>query len=173
MASIQPAEIATEAAERYWRTGLSDVPHRDAPAWACPVTIEDMVGLVKETRRLMPEVGIQIPPNLADWWPQLVEAGATDRIFYDVRHRYTEALLDSIPRMTTSKTEPLYSIPGQPPDLSRPPHGCRFAARCAYATEECRAEVPPFAGAFPGAPAPATRAHLLSRHVLLRAGSSR
>jgi FO synthase len=74
----EPAEIATEAAERYWRTGLSDVPHRDAPAWACPVTIEDMVRLVKETRRLMPEVGIQIPPNLADWWPQLVEAGATD-----------------------------------------------------------------------------------------------
>ena len=61
---------------------------------------------------------------------KLVEAGATDRIFYDARHRYTEALLESIPRMTTSKTEPLYSIPGQPPDLSRPPGGCRFAARC-------------------------------------------
>jgi FO synthase len=74
----EPAEIATEAAERYWRTGLSDVPHRDAPKWACPVTIDDMVRLVQETRRLMPEVGIQIPPNLADWWPQLVEAGATD-----------------------------------------------------------------------------------------------
>ena len=34
--------------------------------------------LVRECRRLMPEVGIQIPPNLADWWDELVEEGATD-----------------------------------------------------------------------------------------------
>ena len=37
-----------------------------------------MKRLVAETRRLMPDVGIQIPPNLADWWDELVEAGATD-----------------------------------------------------------------------------------------------
>ena len=37
-----------------------------------------MVRLVQETRRLMPDVGIQVPPNLADWWPELVKAGATD-----------------------------------------------------------------------------------------------
>src|ERR687893_475481 len=41
-------------------------------------SLEDMKRLVAETRRLMPEVGIQIPPNLADWWPELVAAGATD-----------------------------------------------------------------------------------------------
>jgi FO synthase len=74
----EPAEIATEAAERYWRTGLSEAPAKDAPKWACPVTIEDMVRLVQETKRLMPGVGIQVPPNLADWWPELVQAGATD-----------------------------------------------------------------------------------------------
>jgi len=74
----EPADIATEAAERYWRTGLSEAPQKDAPKWACPVTIDDMVRLVQETRRLMPEVGIQVPPNLADWWPELVQAGATD-----------------------------------------------------------------------------------------------
>ena len=74
----EPAEIATEAAERYWATGLSDAPHRDLPKWACPVDIDDMVRLVRETRRLMPDVGIQVPPNLADWWPDLVRAGATD-----------------------------------------------------------------------------------------------
>ncbi len=34
--------------------------------------------LVRECRRLMPEVGIQIPPNLADWWDELVAEGATD-----------------------------------------------------------------------------------------------
>src|ERR687895_1019556 len=37
-----------------------------------------MKRLIAETRRLMPEVGIQVPPNLADWWPELVAAGASD-----------------------------------------------------------------------------------------------
>jgi FO synthase len=74
----EPAEIATGAAERYWRTGVSDAPHRDLPKWACPISVEDMVRLVKEARRLLPGVGIQVPPNLADWWSELVEAGATD-----------------------------------------------------------------------------------------------
>ena len=62
--------------------GRSDLPGdpqpQAAPEWACPITIEDMKRLVAETRRLMPDVGIQIPPNLADWWPELIEAGATD-----------------------------------------------------------------------------------------------
>jgi FO synthase len=74
----EPAEIATEAAESYWRTGLSGAPDHDAPTWSTPVTIEDMKRLVAEARRLMPGVGVQVPPNLADWWPELVEAGATD-----------------------------------------------------------------------------------------------
>jgi FO synthase len=74
----EPAEIATEAAEDYWRTGLTHGPHRDAPAWSTPVTIEDMKRLIREARRLMPDVGVQVPPNLSDWWPELVAAGATD-----------------------------------------------------------------------------------------------
>lgn len=74
----EPAEIATEAADEFWRTGLSDAPHRDLPAWATPVGIEEMKRLVGEARRLMPDIGIQVPPNLADWWPELVAAGATD-----------------------------------------------------------------------------------------------
>jgi FO synthase len=48
------------------------------PAWANEITIDDMKRLIAECRRLMPDVGVQIPPNLADWWPELVEAGATD-----------------------------------------------------------------------------------------------
>ncbi|HET8951757.1 MAG TPA: 7,8-didemethyl-8-hydroxy-5-deazariboflavin synthase subunit CofG, partial [Solirubrobacteraceae bacterium] len=74
----EPADIATEAAEDYWRTGIGDVPEHDRPAWASEVTIADMKRLIAETRRLMPDVGIQVPPNLADWWPELVAAGATD-----------------------------------------------------------------------------------------------
>ncbi|MEA2394865.1 MAG: synthase, partial [Solirubrobacteraceae bacterium] len=74
----EPAEIASVAAERFWRTGLSDAPHRGLPGWASAVGIEEMVRLVGVARELMPDVGVQVPPNLADWWPELVAAGATD-----------------------------------------------------------------------------------------------
>jgi FO synthase len=75
----EPAQIADAAAAEYWRTGVADHrPDLPLPAWACPVEIEDMKRLISEARRLMPEVGIQIPPNLADWWGELVAAGATD-----------------------------------------------------------------------------------------------
>jgi FO synthase len=74
----EPAEIADAAAREYWRTGVGRGPTLDAPDWACEVTVEDMKRLIAETRRLMPSVGIQIPPNLADWWSELVQAGASD-----------------------------------------------------------------------------------------------
>jgi FO synthase len=74
----EPAEIASQATDKYWRSGVWDGPARGAPGWACPVTIEDMKRLVKEARRLLPGVGIQVPPNLSDWWIELVRAGATD-----------------------------------------------------------------------------------------------
>jgi FO synthase len=57
-------------------------PELPLPAWATqgagPVDVEDMKRLISEARRLMPDVGIQVPPNLADWWGELVRAGATD-----------------------------------------------------------------------------------------------
>ena len=79
----EPAEIADAAAREYWRTGVDQNPARPRPQlplpeWASAVSIEDMKRLIAETRRLMPDVGIQIPPNLADWWGELVAAGATD-----------------------------------------------------------------------------------------------
>jgi FO synthase len=75
----EPAEIADAAATEYWRTGLSSGGNRiDAPEWATAVTIDDLKLLIGEARRLMPEIGIQVPPNLSDWWPELVAAGATD-----------------------------------------------------------------------------------------------
>ena len=50
----------------------------EPPDWATPITLDHMKRLVAECRRLMPGVGIQIPPNLSDWWDELVAAGATD-----------------------------------------------------------------------------------------------
>ncbi len=83
------ADIADEAAQHRWsattnpRTsdaGRHGAPRGTltAPPWATEITLGDMKRLVAECRRLMPDVGVQIPPNLADWWDELVEAGATD-----------------------------------------------------------------------------------------------
>ncbi|MBA2630893.1 MAG: 7,8-didemethyl-8-hydroxy-5-deazariboflavin synthase subunit CofG, partial [Thermoleophilaceae bacterium] len=69
----EPAEIA-DRAQRTDTRGRS-LP---MPAWGAEVGLDEMRFLVSETRRLMPGVGVQIPPNLSDWWLPLVEEGATD-----------------------------------------------------------------------------------------------
>jgi FO synthase len=74
----EPAQIADQAAAEYWRTGVSHGPQLELPKWACPVSIEDMQRLIAHATELLPGVGIQVPPNLSDWWPELVAAGATD-----------------------------------------------------------------------------------------------
>jgi FO synthase len=74
----EPAQIADAAAREYWRTGVSNGPAREAPKWATPIGIDEMKRLIVEARRVLPGVGIQVPPNLSDWWVELVRAGATD-----------------------------------------------------------------------------------------------
>ncbi len=72
----EPAEIADDAQNR---PATSDQrPAVETPPWATPITLNDMRTLVREARRLMPDVGVQIPPNLSDWWLPLVDDGATD-----------------------------------------------------------------------------------------------
>jgi FO synthase len=48
------------------------------PDWATPVSVDDIKRLIRECKRLMPDVGVQVPPNLSDAWGELVAAGATD-----------------------------------------------------------------------------------------------
>jgi oligopeptide/dipeptide ABC transporter ATP-binding protein len=81
-----------------------------------------------------------------------VETAETVALFKDVRHPYTEALLASIPQLDQDKSQELYSIPGLPPDLRRPPVACRFAPRCAFSTERCRTDDPPLGGDDPHHP---------------------
>ncbi|MGH7302661.1 MAG: ABC transporter ATP-binding protein [Candidatus Rokuibacteriota bacterium] len=71
---------------------------------------------------------------------KIVELQSVRGLFYNPRHPYTRALLDSIPKLGTK--EPLYVIPGQPPDLSRLPAGCSFQPRCPSAMERCAVEEP-------------------------------
>ncbi len=78
-----------------------------------------------------------------------VETAETVELFTNMRHPYTEALLASIPQLDQDKGQELYSIPGLPPDLRNPPRACRFAPRCAFATQVCREEDPPLGGEDP------------------------
>jgi FO synthase len=88
------AEIADEASRERWGGGgegssrhpslglgverLEEPSPPPVPSWASAVGIEEIKRLIGECKRLMPDVGVQVPPNLSDWWPELVEAGATD-----------------------------------------------------------------------------------------------
>jgi peptide/nickel transport system ATP-binding protein len=76
---------------------------------------------------------------------KVVETATTAELFAGPRHPYTEALFRALPDNVDSERR-LYAIPGLPPDLSDPPAGCRFAARCTYATAECRAREPELTG---------------------------
>jgi FO synthase len=71
----EPAQIADVTQNK----GLSDPgPGVPLPAWASPISLDDMRVLVRACQELLPGVGIQIPPNLSDWWIDLVKEGATD-----------------------------------------------------------------------------------------------
>lgn len=72
---------------------------------------------------------------------RLAEQGRVDDIFYHSRHPYTRALLKSIPAIH-EKGEELYTIPGLPPDVSKPIAGCAFTPRCAMAVNRCSLSQP-------------------------------
>jgi oligopeptide transport system ATP-binding protein len=67
---------------------------------------------------------------------RIVESASTTQIFYEPKHPYNQALQKSIPALH-EKGERLYTIPGSPPDLSKPIPGCPFASRCEFAEEKC------------------------------------
>ena len=71
----------------------------------------------------------------------LVEFADTVRIFKNPAHPYTIALMSAFPSIKGEKRK-LQGLPGEPPDLLRPPSGCRFHPRCPYATAVCT-ESPP------------------------------
>jgi peptide/nickel transport system ATP-binding protein len=73
---------------------------------------------------------------------RIVERAATETLFDQSRHPYTEALLRSIPRIDQPSHARLDPIPGRPPELIAPPVQCAFAPRCRYAQPDCLESVP-------------------------------
>ncbi|MCU1364266.1 MAG: oligopeptide/dipeptide transporter, ATPase subunit [Acidimicrobiaceae bacterium] len=71
------------------------------------------------------------------------EEASTFDLFNSMRHPYTQALLASMPNLENTTKHRLASIAGMPPALTKEIVACRFAPRCAYATDQCRSEDPP------------------------------
>ena len=74
---------------------------------------------------------------------KLVEMAPTAELFANMKMPYTEALLQSIPKLADASHTRLNVISGRPPDLVNPPRGCRFSPRCPFVQDRCRDEEPP------------------------------
>ena len=74
----------------------------------------------------------------------LVELASSDVIFKDAKHPYTQALMAAIPEVDFDGEgkKSIERLQGEVPSPINPPAGCRFAARCKYATDLCRQQQP-------------------------------
>jgi peptide/nickel transport system ATP-binding protein len=72
---------------------------------------------------------------------QVAELGPTQRLFDSPQHPYTVGLMEAFPSIRGPRV-PLRGIPGSPPDLARPPEGCRFAPRCPQVMARCETTPP-------------------------------
>jgi oligopeptide/dipeptide ABC transporter ATP-binding protein len=126
----------------------------DEPTTALDVTIQDQI--LKLLSSLREELGVAlvfVSHDLAViaqtcqrvavmYGGQVVETGTVDAVFREPRHPYTLSLLRSVPDYDQVRDR-LATIPGSPPDLAAPPHGCPFHPRCPFAQDDCTS------GAFP------------------------
>ncbi len=82
---------------------------------------------------------------------QCIEKCETNELFNHPIHPYTQALLDALPVPDLSmRTKQINVIKGEITSPINPKPGCRFAARCPFATEQCRSEQPPYEEVSPG-----------------------
>ncbi len=117
----------------------------DEPTTALDVTVQAQILALME--RLQSELGMAIiiithdlgvVAEVADdiavmYAGRIVETASAEALFSNPEHPYTWGLLKSIPRLESDRSEMLVPIPGTPPSLIRPPSGCHFHPRCAYA----------------------------------------
>ncbi|MGH3234588.1 MAG: oligopeptide/dipeptide ABC transporter ATP-binding protein, partial [Streptosporangiaceae bacterium] len=130
----------------------------DEPTTALDVTIQKQIlELIDDLRKRLGMAVILVTHDLgviagrADravvmYAGRVMEDTSTLRLFGNPRHPYTEALFQALPEKAAGASGRLYNIPGQPPDLTRPPAGCKFAARCRYVQDKCRQAEPALEG---------------------------
>ena len=125
----------------------------DEPTTALDVTVQAQI--LELIKKMQQEIGmgvifithdLGVVSGLCDrvqvmYAGRVVESADTHSLFHDTKHPYTRALHRSIPSLQ-EKGKKLFTIPGMPPDLSKPLAGCSFAARCEHATDLCHASDP-------------------------------
>ncbi|HEX9482669.1 MAG TPA: ABC transporter ATP-binding protein [Solirubrobacteraceae bacterium] len=135
----------------------------DEPTTALDVTVQAQILALME--RLQRELGMAIiiithdlgvVAEIADdvsvmYAGRIVETSSAQGVFSSPEHPYTWGLLKSIPRLENDRSEMLVPIPGTPPSLIRPPSGCHFHPRCAYAQPD-HARIDPSLEQVPGEP---------------------
>ena len=121
----------------------------DEPTTALDVTIQaqilDLLDRLREELRMavilithdMGVIAERAERVLVMYAGKIAESATTSELFSDMRHPYAEALLASVAKLDQDPSIRLVSIPGLPPDLSKPIAQCRFAARCRYAQPDC------------------------------------
>jgi oligopeptide/dipeptide ABC transporter ATP-binding protein len=136
--------------------GISRAPSvliADEPTTALDVTIQlQYLNLLKELQRdsnmamLFITHDFGVVARMCDrvavmYAGRIVETGPVREVFDNPVHPYTQALIASVPKLDR-KVERMFTIEGEPPVLHDMPEGCRFAARCKYADDRCRAVYP-------------------------------
>lgn len=130
----------------------------DEPTTALDVTVQDQIlrllsNLQKSERMAMLLVthDLAVVKGFTDrvaivYAGQVVESGSTEEIFENPKHRYTVALMQSMPDLDLPSHSALTTIEGTPPSLIDLPEGCRFANRCPAAQQICRDQTPSVSG---------------------------
>ena len=126
----------------------------DEPTTALDVTVQAQVlELLSELRERLGmamvivthDLGVVAGPTdkiAVMYGGEIVEMASTPDLFANTKMPYTEALMESIPRLDRKRGDRLPTIPGSPPDPIAARTGCGFAPRCRYATDKCRNEHP-------------------------------
>ncbi|WP_343209706.1 ABC transporter ATP-binding protein [Anaerolentibacter hominis] len=127
----------------------------DEPTTALDVTIQaQILELMKELKKntntsiMLITHDMGVVAEMADhimvmYAGKVVEYADTESIFERPLHPYTKGLLASIPKLTQSDDERLFTIKGSVPSLRDMPEGCRFCTRCEEADKRCHEEQPP------------------------------
>jgi len=133
----------------------------DEPTTALDVTIQaQILRLIKEMKKefhtsiLLITHDLGVVAELCDqvavmYAGSIVERARVEEIFASPGHPYTKGLWGAIPLMEGEK-ESLSVIPGNVPDLSQPPEGCKFHPRCPFRFQPCDQTAPPLFQITPG-----------------------
>jgi peptide/nickel transport system ATP-binding protein len=130
-----------------------DIVIADEPTTALDVLVQAQI--INVLKRLKKENGMTIIlithdlgiiSEIADkiavmYAGQIVEIGKASEIYENPKHPYTQALISAIPTLNDNKKQ-IEFIKGNPPDLTRPPSGCRFYERCPHAMGICKEDPP-------------------------------